>query len=78
MSGKDGEDDASAVADVSDKDLDDGPVVVCVRVECGDCGGEAGLVGDRDSEAEADLESRQSITLRTMERRTSSMLRDQS
>ena len=79
MSGKDGEDDAPAVVDVSDKDWeDDGPVVVGVREERGDCGGKAGLGGDRDSGTEVDLESRQSITWRTMERRSSSVLRDQS
>ena len=79
MPGEDGEDDAPAVVDGSDKDWeDDGPVVVGVRDERGDCGGEAGLGGDRDSGTEADLESRQSITWRTMERRSSSVLRDQS
>ena len=46
--------------------------------ERGDCGEEAGLGGDRDWGTEVDLESRQSITWRTMERRSSSVLKDQS
>ena len=64
MSGKDGE--------------DDGPGVANVGEDCDDCGGEFRLVGDRDEGTWEDLQSRQSITWRTMERRSSSMLKDQS
>ena len=57
---------------------DDGPVVACVREVGDDCGGGLRLGGDRDEGTWADLDSRQSITFRTMERRSSSMLKVQS
>ena len=67
------------MVDVSGKDgEDDGPAVVDVGEKRADCGEEAGLDGDRDCGSEEDLESRQSITWRIMERRSSSVLRDQS
>ena len=57
---------------------EDGPVVACVGDDGDDCGGELRLGGDRGEVTWVDLESRQSITFRTMERMSSSMLNVQS